>query len=69
MTVSDKIRYFYDTVKINSVFLPQPSKLAMAIAIPAAVVSVLVGAALIIPSVSKKQPAKTAKKPISGRSA
>jgi len=68
MTVSDKIKFFYDTVKINSTFLPEQVKIPLSIAIPAAVVSVLVGAALIIPNVVKKQPIKTAKKPAEGKS-
>ncbi len=67
MTVSDKIKHFYDTVKIDGVSLPQQVKMPLSIAISAAAVSVLIGAALIIPNIVKKQPKNTGKKPISGR--
>ena len=49
MSIQDKIRYFYDKVKINSTFAPRASKFPYSIAIPAAAISLIIGAAVIIP--------------------
>ena len=62
MNVQDKIRYFYDKVKINSTFAPRASKFPYSIAIPAAATALIIGAAVLIPSLVKKPAAKSVKK-------
>lgn len=62
MNIQDKIRYFYDKVKINGSFVPRASKFPYSIAIPAAATALLIGAAVLIPSLVKKSAAKAVKK-------
>ena len=62
MSIQDKIRYFYDKVKINSTFAPRASKFPYSIAIPAAAISLIIGAAVIIPNLVKKPETKAVKK-------
>ena len=62
MSIQDKIRYFYDKVKINSTFAPRASKFPYSIAIPAAAISLIIGAAVIIPNLVKKPATKAVKK-------
>ena len=47
MKTDDKIRYFYDNMKINSSFLEKKSKFPISLAIPAAV-SIAVGVAIFL---------------------
>jgi len=47
MKTDDKIRYFYDNMKINGSFLEQKSKFPLSFAIPAAV-SIAVGVAIFM---------------------
>ena len=61
MNVQDKIRYFYDKVKINGSFAPRASKFPFNIAIPAAAISLLIGAAVLIPNLVKKPAQKSVK--------
>ena len=62
MTIQDKIRYFYDKVKINGSFAPRASKFPYSIAIPAAAISLIIGAAVLIPNIVKKPAEKAVKK-------
>ncbi len=61
MNVQDKIRYFYDKVKINGSLAPRASKFPYSIAIPAAAISLLIGAAVLIPNLVKKPETKAVK--------
>ena len=61
MTIQDKIRYFYDKVRINSSYAPRASKFPYSIAIPAAALSLLLGAAVLIPNIVKKPETKAVK--------
>lgn len=61
MNVQDKIIYFYDKVKINGSFAPRASKFPFNIAIPAAAISILIGAAVLIPNLIKKPAPKAVK--------
>lgn len=54
MNVSDKIKFFYDAVKINGSYAPKGSKFPYSVIIPAAAVSLLVGAAVIVPAILRK---------------
>ena len=47
MKTDDKIRYFYDNMKINGSFLEKKSKFPISLAIPAAV-SIAVGVAIFL---------------------
>ena len=62
MNVSDKIRFFYDKVKIRGVTVKSPGRLSLSVAIPAAALSLVIGAAVIIPNLIKKS-AKRDKEP------
>lgn len=67
MNVSDKIRFFYDSVKINGAHEPVSIKIPLSVAIPAAAaISVVLGAALVLPGLQKKPAVKKQKKPIKG---
>lgn len=62
MNVQDKIRFFYDKVKIKNSLAPRASKFPFSIAIPAAATALLIGAAVLIPSLVKKPTQKPVKK-------
>ncbi|MBQ0125271.1 MAG: hypothetical protein KBS59_02985 [Clostridiales bacterium] len=66
MKTEDKIRYFYDNVKINGICASEKmQKFPISVALPAAaVISVAIGAAVIIPAIIKKSASsKTLKNP------
>ena len=63
MTLTNKVRFFYDTVKIKGAVPQRSVKIPLSFAIPAAAVSVALSAAFIIPTIIKLSARKGVKKP------
>ena len=71
MNAVEKIKYFYDNVKLkNAAPIVEKAKKSLGVIISAAAVSavsLIVGAAVLIPAIVKKQSAKSGKVSKAGR--